>query len=109
VRQTKCAKAPQLIYQRLSAFISGFSSAEIRITRTLIALEIDDITRFVHADKLCAYAGLVPTTHASGGKIAHGRIDVNLQQGVQRKILIEERADQPPAAQRVSSTLCPHC
>ena len=40
----------------------------------LIALEIDDITRFPNADKFCAYAGLVPTTHASGGKISHGPI-----------------------------------
>ena len=40
----------------------------------LIALEIDDNTRFPDADKFCAYAGLVPTTHASGGKISHGAI-----------------------------------
>lgn len=45
-----------------------------KILAPVIALEIDDITRFGHADKLCAYAGLVPTTHASGGKIAHGRM-----------------------------------
>jgi transposase len=44
------------------------------ILAPVIALEIDDITRFAHADKLCAYAGLVPTTHASGGKIAHRRM-----------------------------------
>ena len=40
----------------------------------VIALEIDQIERFATADRLCAYAGLVPTTHASGGKIAHGRM-----------------------------------
>jgi transposase len=45
-----------------------------QILAPVIALEIDDITRFGHPDKLCAYAGLVPTTHASGGKIAHGRM-----------------------------------
>ena len=38
----------------------------------VIALEIDDVSRFPDADKLCAYAGLVPTTHASGGRISHG-------------------------------------
>jgi transposase len=38
----------------------------------LIALEIDQPERFPSADKFCAYAGLVPTTHASGGKISHG-------------------------------------
>ena len=38
----------------------------------LIALEIDKPERFPDADKLCAYAGLVPTTRASGGKVRHG-------------------------------------
>ena len=38
----------------------------------LIALEIDEPKRFPNADKFCAYAGLVPTTKASGGKISHG-------------------------------------
>lgn len=37
-------------------------------------MEIDQIEHFTRTDKLCAYAGLVPTTHASGGKIAHGRM-----------------------------------
>ena len=45
-----------------------------QILAPVIGLEIDDITRFGHADKLCAYAELVPTTHASGGKVAHGRM-----------------------------------
>jgi len=40
----------------------------------LIVYEIDDITRFTHEKKLCAYAGLVPSTYASGGKVFHGRI-----------------------------------
>lgn len=40
----------------------------------MIAQEIDTIKRFSTAGKLCAYAGLVPTTYASGGKIAHGRM-----------------------------------
>ena len=40
----------------------------------LIANEIDDITRFRDEKKLCAYAGLVPSTYASGGKVFHGRI-----------------------------------
>jgi transposase len=38
----------------------------------VIASEIDDITRFPDSARLCACAGLVPTTHASGGKIYHG-------------------------------------
>jgi transposase len=45
-----------------------------KILSTLVALEIDDIRRFSHPGKLCAYAGLVPTTYASGGKIRHGRL-----------------------------------
>lgn len=40
----------------------------------LVANEIDDISRFRSEKKLCAYAGLVPSTYASGGKVFHGRI-----------------------------------
>jgi transposase len=40
----------------------------------LILYEIDDVSRFRDDKKLCAYAGLVPSTHASGGKVFHGRI-----------------------------------
>jgi transposase len=45
-----------------------------KILAAVVALELDRVDRFARADKLCAYAGLVPTTHASGGKIAHGRM-----------------------------------
>ncbi len=44
------------------------------ILAAVIAAEIDGIDRFSRAGKLCAYAGLVPTTHSSGGKTAHGRM-----------------------------------
>jgi transposase len=40
----------------------------------VIGCEIDQIGRFNSAEKLCAYAGVVPTTHASGGKTSHGRL-----------------------------------
>ena len=40
----------------------------------VLAAEIDQIGRFPNADKLCAYAGVVPTTHSSGGKTWHGRL-----------------------------------
>jgi transposase len=40
----------------------------------LVAKEIDDIGRFSHEKKLCAYVGLVPSTYASGGRVFHGRI-----------------------------------
>jgi len=40
----------------------------------LIGTEIDGIERFPSPSKLCSYAGLVPSTHSSGGKTYHGRI-----------------------------------
>jgi len=41
---------------------------------SVIATEIDGIERFNSAAKLAAYAGVVPTTHASGGRVFHGRL-----------------------------------
>jgi transposase len=41
---------------------------------SVIATEIDGIERFHSAAKLAAYAGVVPTTHASGGRVFHGRL-----------------------------------
>ena len=40
----------------------------------LVTKGIDDVSRFGDEKKLCAYAGLVPSTYASGGKVFHGRI-----------------------------------
>ena len=40
----------------------------------VIACEIDEIARFASAEKLCAYAGVVPTTKSSGGKVSHGSL-----------------------------------
>lgn len=40
----------------------------------LIALEIDDVKRFSRSSRLAAYAGLVPSTYASGSYVHHGRI-----------------------------------
>jgi transposase len=42
------------------------------ILAPVIAMEIDTIGRFNSPEKLCAYAGLVPTTHGSAGKVSHG-------------------------------------
>jgi len=36
--------------------------------------EIDGVDRFLSSKRLCAYAGLVPTTHSSGGKTRNGRM-----------------------------------
>ena len=41
---------------------------------TLISTEIDGIERFSSSSRLCSYAGLVPSTHSSGGKTYHGRL-----------------------------------
>jgi transposase len=40
----------------------------------LTASEIGDVKRFRSAKQLCAYAGLVPSTHASGNTCFHGHI-----------------------------------
>lgn len=40
----------------------------------VILAEIDTIARFPNAAKLASYAGLVPSTRASGGRVWHGRI-----------------------------------
>lgn len=40
----------------------------------LVSNEIDGIDRFASSKKLVAYAGLVPSTYASGGRLFHGRI-----------------------------------
>jgi transposase len=40
----------------------------------LISTEIDGIRRFKSPSKLCSYAGLVPSTHSSGGKTYHGKM-----------------------------------
>lgn len=46
------------------SYVSGLS----------IMAEIGDINRFLTPKKLMGYAGLVPSTYASGEKISHGRI-----------------------------------
>ena len=40
----------------------------------MIKSEIGDILRFANANKLCSYAGLIPSTYASADKVRHGRI-----------------------------------
>ncbi|MFQ5947117.1 MAG: IS110 family transposase [Anaerolineae bacterium] len=40
----------------------------------LVVQEIGEIRRFAGPDKLCAYAGLVPSVYASGGKVFYGRL-----------------------------------
>jgi len=45
-----------------------------KIFGVMIALEIGDINRFPDAKHLHSYAGLVPSTYASGNKVYHGRL-----------------------------------
>jgi len=40
----------------------------------LIVSEIGDINRFPDSHHLCSYAGLIPSTHSSGGITYHGSI-----------------------------------
>ena len=40
----------------------------------LIVSEIGDVNRFSDSEKLCSYAGLVPTVRRSGGSTQHGGI-----------------------------------
>jgi len=44
------------------------------ILAAVVALEIDRIERFSLPSKLASYAGLVPSTYASGGRIFHGKL-----------------------------------
>ena len=53
-----------------------------KILAAVAAAEIDSIERFSSAAKLCAYAGLVPRTHASGGKVYQGPFAQEPQQMV---------------------------
>lgn len=43
-------------------------------TALVVKSEIGDISRFANGNKLCSYAGLIPSTLASAEKIRHGRI-----------------------------------
>jgi transposase len=43
-------------------------------TAVLMKSEIGDINRFVFPERLCSYAGLVPSTRASGKTVWHGNI-----------------------------------
>ena len=45
-----------------------------KILAAVAAAEIDCVERFSSGAKLCAYAGLVPRTHASGGKVYQGHL-----------------------------------
>ena len=63
------------LYEELEAArridtVPGFATT----LSVLVAVEIGDIDRFESAAHLQAYAGVIPTTHSSGGRTYHGRI-----------------------------------
>jgi transposase len=55
---------------RLICTIPGFG----KFLSVLVVTEIADIERFASAGKLHSYAGVIPSTHASGEKSYHGRL-----------------------------------
>jgi transposase len=55
---------------RLISTVPGFG----KFLSVLVATEISDVKRFASESKLHSYAGLVPSTQASGGKVYHGRL-----------------------------------
>jgi transposase len=57
------------VAQRIST-IPGFGE----FFSVLISKEIDDIRRFPSPEKLHAYAGIIPSTYASGGSVRHGHM-----------------------------------
>ena len=51
----------------------------------LIKAEIGDVSRFKSGDNLCIYAGIVPSTHSSGGVTRNGGIT---REGSRRLLLL---------------------
>jgi len=76
----------QHLHDRCREYLIGVGKKNKRVKRLLtipgigrtIALlmvsEIDDIKRFRSDKKLHAYAGLIPSTHSSGGRTFQGRL-----------------------------------
>jgi len=76
------AKEVRVTEAELKEALKGDRRVELLLTvpglgvllSAVVALEIDDIRRFATSSKLVAYAGLVPTTHSSGGKTFQGKL-----------------------------------
>jgi transposase len=68
--------------KRIMASVKDNEDAQILMTipgvgyysALLITSEIGEITRFPAAKQLCSYAGLIPSTYASGNIVFHGHI-----------------------------------
>ena len=64
------AKIKESRYAQLLLTIPGVGE----YTALTLAAEIGDITRFSRPEKLCSYAGIVPSVRNSADKVIHGRI-----------------------------------
>lgn len=68
-----------------------------KILAAVAAAEIDSFERFNSAARLCAYAGLVPTTHGSGGKVYQGHLLAAAWSGAIRSITMRWTGKRTPA------------
>jgi transposase len=72
----------QAVAQQIQAAVQADPQAQLLCTMPgigpysalLILSEIGDVRRFPDARRLCSYAGLVPSVHASGGTTRRGRL-----------------------------------
>lgn len=76
----------RLQIEEVKTWLSGFGRKDQRVKNIMtmpgigkffglvMVSEIDDIERFSRPAKLHAYAGLIPSTHSSGGRTYHGKI-----------------------------------
>jgi transposase len=67
-----------------------------------VMAEIGDIHRFSSPQKLMGYAGLVPSTYASGGKVRHGKITKTGSSWL-RWVMIEAAHHQPLSKRGLSA------
>ena len=70
-------------------------------TSLMIKSEIGDIARFANAKKLCAYAGLIPSTYQSANKLRHGRITKTGSKWL-RKALVDAVTTRSRKANKIS-------
>ena len=52
------------------------------VVSLVIAAEVGDFNRFASPDKLCSFAGLVPSSYSSGESVRHGTVFVSGQKAV---------------------------
>lgn len=60
----------KLPFARLIHTVPGFG----KFLSVLVAVEVADVNRFEDLGKFHSYAGVIPSTHSSGGRTYHGKI-----------------------------------